>query len=177
MKACLYFLNGRAPPQLSSARSSGFFPSFSGIFEDSGRGFHTVRSSLFSLHFAISPFQQSILASGAFMDGLLAVIFLGCVFYSGKVILHFVSHESFVAPRIAFLEAEVIRVVEEAERESVFAASLRDRVELLRRDVASLREKSRTLRDEVDQERTKGRRLQIALYKRRIRESRRVLVP
>jgi hypothetical protein len=111
------------------------------------------------------------------MDGLLAVIFLGSVFYSGKVILDFMSHESYVGPRIAFLDAEVIRVDEEAERERVFAASLRDRVESLRRDVGELREKSRGLRIDVDSERAKGSRLQIALYKRRIRESRRVLVP
>ena len=111
------------------------------------------------------------------MDGIFAIIFLGCVFYSGKVILDFVSHESFVAPRIAFLEAEVVRVEEEAERECVYAASLRDRVESVRRDVIALREKAQGLRAEVDEERTKGRRLQIALYKLRIRQSRRVLVP
>lgn len=107
----------------------------------------------------------------------MAVIFLGCVFYSGKVILDYVSHESFVAPRIAFLNAESSRTVEEAERESVYAASLRDRVESLRKDVGVLRDQARKIRESVDQERIKGRRLQIAQYKRRIRESRRVLVP
>ena len=111
------------------------------------------------------------------MDGLMAVIFLGCVFYSGKVILDYVSHESVVAPRVAFLRSEAVRAEEEAEREQVYAASMSDRVGSLRRDVLSLREKTRALRVHVDEEQSKSRRLQIALYKRRIRESRRVLVP
>ena len=111
------------------------------------------------------------------MDGFLAIIFLGCVFYSGKVILDFVSHESVVAPRIAFLEAESVRVEEEVEHESVYASSLRDRIESLRRDVSGLRERTQDLHREVDRERSRGRRLQIALYKTRIRQSRQVVVP
>ncbi len=63
------------------------------------------------------------------MDALLAVIFLGCVFCSGKVIFDFVSHESVVAPQTAFLRAESDRVSDEIEREFVFAASMRDHVE------------------------------------------------
>jgi len=111
------------------------------------------------------------------MDGILAVIFLGCVFYSGKVILDFVSHESLVSPRLVFLGSESIRVEEEAEKERVYAATLRDRVESLRRDVQRLRQQARELRGDVDREKNRSRRLQIALYKARIRQSRRVLVP
>ena len=111
------------------------------------------------------------------MDAFLAVMFLGSVFYSGKVILDFVSHESVVVPRIVILEAESVRVEEEVERESVYAAGLRDRIDSLRRSVTTLRERTRNLRGEVDQEKGVERQLQLALYKRRIRESRRVLVP
>lgn len=111
------------------------------------------------------------------MDGFLAVIFLGCVFYSGKIILDFVSHESVVAPRIAFLKVESVRLEEEAERESVYTSSLRDRIESLERDVKGLRDRTQDFRRKVDLERNRERRLQIALYKRRIRQSRRVMVP
>lgn len=111
------------------------------------------------------------------MDGFLAFVFLGCVFYSGKVLLDYVSHESVVLPRITFLTSESERMVEEAERESVYAATLRDRVESLRRSVIASRKEVQARRQEVDAERAREHRLQIAMYKRRIRQSRRVLVP
>ena len=80
------------------------------------------------------------------MDGLMALIFLGCVFYSGKMILDYVSLESVIGPRVAFLLSEADRAEEEAEREQVYAASLSDRVGSLRKSVNTLREKTRTLR-------------------------------
>jgi hypothetical protein len=111
------------------------------------------------------------------MDGFLAVVFLGCVFYSGKVVLDFVSHESVVTPRIVFLTAESERVVAEAEREAVYKASLYDRVQALREDVTKLRRSVQDTRQQVELERHRERRLHIALYKCRIRQSRHVLVP
>ena len=111
------------------------------------------------------------------MDGFLAVVFLGCVFYSGKVILDFVSHESVVTPRVVFLTAESERVVAESEREAVYKASLHDRVQALRQDVKVLRSTVQETRRQVELERARERRLHIALYKRRIRQSRHVLVP
>ena len=109
------------------------------------------------------------------MDGFLAVIFLGCVFYSGKIILDFVSHEAVVAPRIVFLKAESERVESESEREAVYKASLQDRVQALGQDVAALRRRVQDARRQLEHHRE--RRLHIALYKRRIRQSRHVLVP
>ena len=111
------------------------------------------------------------------MDGFFAVIFLASVFYSGKVILDSVSYESAVSPRIAFLSAESVRIEEEAEREAVYRASLLDRIQSLRRDVQTLRDQAQDVRRQVDIERHREARLQIVLYKRRIRVSRRVLVP
>jgi hypothetical protein len=108
------------------------------------------------------------------MDFVLALIILGCLFYAGKCVLEYASHSAIVQPLIDHALAEVNRLADTAEEEAVHAATIRERVEVLRSGLVGVRSQVQTLRGHVDRERERQSRLQMAATRERFRRSRRV---
>ncbi len=99
------------------------------------------------------------------------------MFYVGKTFLEYASRRSVLQPQIDHLAAETEQLVEEAENEAVLTSSVRERSAALRDDLAAQRSRLLELRQHVEAERQKQKRLQVAIYRKRIRSSRRVLTP
>ncbi len=106
------------------------------------------------------------------MGWMFAVLILGSIFYSTKIIVEYTRFALETEPHILRLEQEAVELAEAGEREASLRDEIRGRLQGLRDWVADLQQKVTDLKGKMRAQQELHQRLQVEVYRHKIRASR-----
>jgi hypothetical protein len=103
------------------------------------------------------------------VEWVYAALVIGCLVYSGGMVIDYTNYAGGIGPRIRGLQEGISDLDLEANAEAEMLIEVRKRMTDLRASVDDLRGKSMRMKDRLRNEKSRKQKLEMAVFKKRLK--------